>query len=122
MTGAPGLADAGKAMSKARAHLDVAAQGDDPAVKRDRYRQAAQRLGYASRVLDTLATPPPCGGRRAAELRRSPGTQPRPGVRPMSTAAGASTPRGAVTRSIPGPGLLITLSAACAPVAASPPS
>jgi hypothetical protein len=29
MTGAPGLADAEKAMSKARAHLDVAAQGDD---------------------------------------------------------------------------------------------
>jgi len=62
MTGAPGLADAGKAMSKARAHLDVAAQGDDPAVKRDRYRQAAKLLGYTSRVLDTLATPPPAAG------------------------------------------------------------
>lgn len=62
MTGAPGLADARKAMTDASAHLDIAAQADDPAVQRDRFRQAAQLLGTATRLLGALATPPPSGG------------------------------------------------------------
>jgi hypothetical protein len=44
-------------MAEARAHLDTAEQASDPAVKGDRYRQAAQRLGYATRILDALARP-----------------------------------------------------------------
>lgn len=48
------LADAERAMNDARRHLDVAARSDDEAVKRDRYKQAAQRLSAAA-VLRGLA-------------------------------------------------------------------
>ena len=58
VNGPPGVADAEKAMADARANLDVAAGSDDPAVQRGRYR-AASPLGYAARVLDGLAAPPP---------------------------------------------------------------
>jgi hypothetical protein len=57
---AAGLEDAEKACHDARAQLGRAAVADD-AVKADAWRQAAQRLGHASRVLEGLAaavTPP----------------------------------------------------------------
>lgn len=46
MTGAPSLPEAEKAVAEAKAHLDVAAGAADPVVQRDRFKQAAQRLGY----------------------------------------------------------------------------
>ena len=55
----PGPGRGREGQADASAHLDVAASAGDPAVQRDRYRQAAQRLGYATRILDALATPPP---------------------------------------------------------------
>jgi hypothetical protein len=50
-----------KAIRDARPHLDRAAGADDDAVRADAWKQAAMRLGYASRVLEGLAaaaTPP----------------------------------------------------------------
>jgi hypothetical protein len=62
MTGAPSLPEAEKAVAEAKAHLDVAAGAADPVVQRDRFKQAAQRLGYATRILEALATPSPSEG------------------------------------------------------------
>jgi hypothetical protein len=53
----PALADAEKAISDAARHLAVARESGDEAVRADRYRQASQLLGHASRILDGLVPP-----------------------------------------------------------------
>lgn len=52
---APTRADAERAISRALAHLADVDQAEDQAVKPDRYRQASQLLGHASRILAGLA-------------------------------------------------------------------
>jgi hypothetical protein len=54
-----GREDAERVISRALAHLADADQAAQAAVKRDRYRQAAQLLGSASRILGGLAPEDP---------------------------------------------------------------
>lgn len=56
---APGREDVERAISRALAHLADADQAGDQAVRQDRYRQASQLLGQASRILAGLAPEDP---------------------------------------------------------------
>jgi hypothetical protein len=71
---APTRADAERAISRALACLADADQSEDQAVKADRYRQAAQQLGHASRILAGLVpdSPPPRGMNLALPGARRP--------------------------------------------------
>lgn len=62
MTEPPSPEVAQKAIDDVQAHMDAAIASGDPAARRDHFRQAAQRAGYLTRVLDVLATPPPSPG------------------------------------------------------------